>query len=170
MAYRIETGMFGKRTVHYPCERCGQELESPFETAGSIDHCPFCGHTFICPGADALNAEREAELKKERQATVDAAEAKRRREVDAILARPAPPPLPPPPVMVWYGDMYCRNCGYSWKARRSTPPARCAGCSSKNIQTVEVPQRASVGCLVILLPLLFSLLWMVSAAKGWRWG
>jgi hypothetical protein len=28
----------------------------------------------------------------------------------------------------WYGVMYCTSCKYRWMSRRSTPPARCAGC------------------------------------------
>jgi rubrerythrin len=37
----------------------------------------------------------------------------------------------------WYGKMTCNSCGYRWKSRRSTPPAKCAGCSSRNISTVK---------------------------------
>lgn len=36
----------------------------------------------------------------------------------------------------WYGSMECNKCGYEWKARKNTPPARCPKCSSKNIDVV----------------------------------
>ena len=37
----------------------------------------------------------------------------------------------------WYGKMLCNRCGYNWQARRSTPPARCAKCSSKDIDAIN---------------------------------
>lgn len=37
----------------------------------------------------------------------------------------------------WYGRMSCNRCGYAWNSRRSTPPARCAKCSSQNIYMVN---------------------------------
>lgn len=69
---------------------------------------------------------------------------------ESITVERDPPPLPvhvrrsPPPELVWYGQMYCHSCGYQWKARRNTPPAKCAGCGRKNIEAVRVPK---AGCL-----------------------
>jgi hypothetical protein len=59
------------------------------------------------------------------------------------------PQKPPPPEMVWYGEMHCEACGYTWQARRNTPPARCPSCSSRDVVSVKRPKRT--GCLAILI-------------------
>jgi len=37
----------------------------------------------------------------------------------------------------WYGQMICNQCDYDWESRRSTPPARCPKCSSKDISSIN---------------------------------
>lgn len=44
----------------------------------------------------------------------------------------------------WYGEMSCRNCGYRWNSRRTTPPARCPKCGTKEIQVVTEASKNSL--------------------------
>ena len=36
-------------------------------------------------------------------------------------------------MKIWYGVMYCTDCGYRWMSRKSTPPAKCPSCSKRSI-------------------------------------
>lgn len=36
-------------------------------------------------------------------------------------------------VIMWYREMFCESCGYSWKSRRPTPPAKCPSCNSRSV-------------------------------------
>jgi Zn finger protein HypA/HybF involved in hydrogenase expression len=47
-------------------------------------------------------------------------------------------------VQRWYGEMHCMSCDYTWKSRRNTPPARCARCSSSDIQIVQEIEHITV--------------------------
>jgi hypothetical protein len=44
------------------------------------------------------------------------------------------------PEYEWLGKMECLSCGYEWKARRETPPAKCASCNNKLIKSVLEPK------------------------------
>ena len=64
------------------------------------------------------------------------------------LAEDHAPPAAAAPELFWFGEMICNECGYQWKARRDTPPAKCASCRRKNITAVRRPKAA--GCLTLL--------------------
>lgn len=144
MKYTVRKQFLGGWVVTYACENCHGSLESPLHEAGTEQECPTCQNKFITPG--------EAELEKTRSLAIrdKAIHVKPRRVEVRTVYVPSPPPKPR--EMVWYGAMRCFNCGYQWQARRRTPPARCAGCSSRNIQALTEPRRifdwGIQGCLV----------------------
>lgn len=45
------------------------------------------------------------------------------------------PPVESP--LIWKGEMRCNNCQYLWQSRRSSPPARCPKCNSKNLTALR---------------------------------
>lgn len=69
--YEIRKTIFGRVTVHYPCPKCGERLESPLSDAGTTDCCPDCGTQFEVPGADAKQSiscnEQEVREKRKQQ-------------------------------------------------------------------------------------------------------
>lgn len=165
MEYSISSNLLGGKTVHYLCDRCGTELESPLSNAGTPETCPACGEKFVCPGI--LEFEEDRKKAKEREAQeareqFEADEEKRKKaeykariaaaEEQARLNRPPPPP-PPPPELVWYGQMRCPSCGYGWQARRNTPPARCPNCGKRDVVAVRVQKMApkASGCLTMIV-------------------
>jgi len=55
---------------------------------------------------------------------------------------------------------------YFWTSRRSTPPAKCAGCSSRNIVPIRQRKR-TIGCLgMIGLVLLIALVLLIFIAMS----
>lgn len=124
------------------------DLESPLAEAGSMQECPFCHTGFYSPGVDEKAAEDRQnaleQLAKENAALARRQEKEQQREV--VVARP----VAPPPQLVWYGAMFCHACGYQWKARRQTPPAKCAGCGSRRIEPIREPVR-NAGCAAVLI-------------------
>lgn len=151
MEYSIHENFLGKRIVSYKCPTCGADLESPLSEAGSMQECPFCHAGFYSPGVDEKKAEdRQTAL--EKLAKENAALAKRQQQAQHVEVRPAPRP----PDLVWYGAMFCQSCGYRWKSRRQTPPAKCHNCGSRHIAAIREPRRSWLslegsGCLVMLL-------------------
>jgi rubrerythrin len=164
MDYQVAEGAWGGKVVEYQCPRCGEALQSPLSDAGTTQQCPRCEYSFATPGAKELAEERRIadEHKARREAgaaarkALETAEAERQRQL-----RENPPP-PPREDLVWRRRMYCNACGYRWTARRSTPPARCPGCSSRDVEPImEQP-----GCLgVVLLVLGASVASLVSLLK-----
>lgn len=149
MEYSVRDPMLGPPVVSYACASCGMALESPLEEAGTKQKCPTCGAPFVTPG------EREARI--ERQKLIDKAqtEAKERgdrlQEKNARAAENALREMKAAQVeLVWYGAMVCNECGYQWKARKSTPPAKCAGCGRRNIAVIREPRHAA-GCLSVIV-------------------
>lgn len=51
------------KSVHYQCEKCGVDLESQLNEAGSTDECPFCHQKFIVPGVKEKAVADEAAAK-----------------------------------------------------------------------------------------------------------
>lgn len=153
MDYEVVQKFRGAKVVTYQCPRCGIDLESPLEEAGTEQMCPTCGGPFVSPGTPELlkeqqerqeQQEQEEREEKERiEAERRAAQERERKDRQRITASP------PTPELVWYGKMYCNGCGYTWQARRNTPPARCPSCSKRSVTPVRVP-RAS-GCLTCVL-------------------
>lgn len=83
----------------------------------------------------------------------DEATAKRGANENGVLIESVhlmPDQDPAAPELVWYGAMICRACGYQWQARKSTPPAKCPGCSKRDVEPVRVPKRAT-GCAGMIL-------------------
>lgn len=35
---------------------------------------------------------------------------------------------------IWKGAMVCGNCMYNWQSRRTSPPASCPKCGSKDVK------------------------------------
>jgi predicted Zn-ribbon and HTH transcriptional regulator len=42
-------------------------------------------------------------------------------------------------LTVWAGGMKCNDCGYEWKSRKTSKPAYCPNCRSKNISLIFTP-------------------------------
>ena len=78
MSYEIKKKLFGNFAVHYSCERCKHELESPLVDAGKNEPCPVCNTPLIVPGIIEKNALE-----------VEKANAKSTREIDKLLAKEA---------------------------------------------------------------------------------
>jgi rubrerythrin len=63
-------------------------------------------------------------------------------------------PTPTQEQLVWRGNMGCSSCGYQWKARRNTPPAKCPSCARRT----AVPAMEKAGCLIFMAYLLTGVL------------
>jgi rubrerythrin len=152
MDYEVVQKFRGAKIVAYRCPTCGIDLESPLEEAGTEQTCPTCGGPFTSPGLPELlkdQQERREQHEREEKERIEAEWKAAVEREQKERQRLAPPPPPPRPELVWYGKMYCNNCGYTWQARRKTPPARCPSCSKRNITPVRVPR--ATGCLTCVL-------------------
>lgn len=168
--YEVKERLFGRPIVSYRCPHCRSQLQSPLDEANSRQECPTCSKPFVTPGGAALAkqirkdeaalaAEAVAQAQKRKKAELKKATA----AAEAAYRASHPPP---PPRLVWYGEMHCSSCGYSWNSRRGTPPAKCAGCNSRKIYPVEVPER-KFGCLTLIVLLSVA---TVALLGGLRWG
>lgn len=88
--------------VFFVCQRCKQDLECPFNEAGTEQVCPFCSTKFIVPG----KAEVERTLMARARAKREAEEARAKRDAEKTRARDAATAAaaalqataPPPPL------------------------------------------------------------------------
>ena len=153
MAYEVRPSFFGPSIVAYQCLGCGHDLESPLSEAGEMHPCPFCHQVIETPGTAELREEirKAAEQKDRDDAERAAAERERvaKETARAMEQLRTETQAAAPPELVWYGEMVCNACGYRWQSRRDTPPAKCAGCSSRDIVPVRLPKRT--GCLVAIV-------------------
>lgn len=162
MGYKVTDPIFGPPVVTYNCPACGAELKSELTDAGTRQNCPACTNELRVPGVQELQIHRDgliAKAQKERREREQARIDKLNRDAAKGQAAQAAAQ----PVLVWYGAMYCHECGYNWQARRNTPPAKCPSCGRKNIEPVRVPKRAT-GCMGVLV-LAAGAVWAVA-----RWG
>ncbi len=148
LPYEVDDRIFGETVVAYQCPHCAHHLESPLHEAGTTHDCPTCQHPFVTPGLKEKAAE-DAERERKEEAERVEQEKRRAQELAAVSVKPTEHP---PAELVWYGGMVCHSCGYRWKARRNTPPARCASCSGRNISPVRVPpQGCTVGFVILAI-------------------
>jgi DNA-directed RNA polymerase subunit RPC12/RpoP len=144
--YLVKTNIWQRKVVKYRCPHCEADLESPLKEAGSEQPCPICYRRFKTPGEKEL-----AEASKLRgpttaiQKLAPADDPQQRKPAEPlpkqhVHVRSVPAP-PPPPELVWYGRMLCHSCGYQWMSKRNTPPAKCAGCGSRQIALVREPRQ-----------------------------
>jgi DNA-directed RNA polymerase subunit RPC12/RpoP len=157
MDYSIKKPLFGTTTVAFSCEACSEPLEAPLEDAGTQQPCPRCGTIFITPGTEELEKQRNAErLQKEqeeaerRNREIGESQKRHEKEREAIVEQEIKQQVQQP-RLVWYGAMHCDACGYSWQARRNTPPARCPSCSKRDVHPVKEPERVRGGCTTVLV-------------------
>ena len=144
MNYKVKRRFRRGLWAYYTCPTCGDGLESPLGEAGTSQNCPTCKAAFVTPGALSLQAEKD-------RAAAEAVKAGiRRSQKGNRKNRPAIGAASKPPEHVWYGRMRCGSCGYHWTSRRSSPPAKCAGCSSRNIFAIRQPKH-SIGCVGMIL-------------------
>ena len=152
--YKVKKRLWMGSVVTFQCDECGAELTCPLHEAGTRQKCPSCKREFTIPGSVEKARELEDLLKKqayerERQAA-NAVEKQRLAEAEKSLRermdQAKSTAVPSPPPMVWYGSMSCDSCGYSWQARRNSPPARCPSCGRRAARPVREPERQ--GCLI----------------------
>jgi NAD-dependent SIR2 family protein deacetylase len=149
MDYKVVYRPFRGRIVKYRCPGCKERLRSPLKEAGSTRLCPICSGTMVVPGTIELREEEVAQRKRLREIEEEKIKGLSSTSQQA-KAKPRGPDL------VWYRQMSCHSCGYRWKSRRNTPPAKCAKCGGRNIVPVMQPRMAwwqleAQGCLVMFL-------------------
>src|SRR5438046_1883572 len=160
MHYEVKQHLVGGKTVLYKCGQCAMDLESPLEEAGTQQRCPYCNQSLISPGIKELEQDRrnqqiqeqhEAQLRAEREEKEqhEREQKEYQKRLQQQLQKQQQQQPPPQPELVWYGQMYCHSCGYTWQARRQTPPARCPRCSRRNVEPIRQPRRA-MGCLIFI--------------------
>ena len=150
MDYIIERHMLRGRVVKFRCPNCNEPLQAPFKDAGSAQPCPFCYKKFITPGVEELRAEEAAVLARKEQKLKQIQIAKEKKE---LVQKVEVVRVPKEPDLVWYRQMACYGCGYRWKSRRNTPPAKCANYGGRNIVPIMEPRMAwwwpnAQGCLI----------------------
>lgn len=159
MDYEVVQNLIGRKIVEYKCGTCSTALQSPLAEAGTAQQCPRCDALIVTPGVVELEQHRREEVvreaadeqarreKEQAQERERQLEERERREQQGARQREREPEL------VWYGQMACNRCGYRWKARRNTPPARCPGCSGRDVVPIRQARAGCAASIVLFLVL-----------------